>query len=73
MYIFVSPKNYNLLHYYPALHRATNGSDHNISRAITTISKLGGKIYSIDQNYFSQVSNLTGNAKINFLESCCNS
>ncbi len=69
MYIFISPKNYNMQNFHPGLKRAQNALDHSVSRAITIIRQLGGKIYRIDQNSFVQISKLTTDAKIKFLES----
>ncbi len=69
MYIFVSPKHYNLYGFHLPLHREPNKLQHNISRAITILRQLGGKIYHVDQNSFARISKLKGNDKIKFLDS----
>lgn len=69
MYIFICPKNYNLLNFHPAFKRTTNPLNNGVSKAITVIRQLGGKVYRIDQNSFSQIKKLPTDAKIKFLES----
>ena len=69
MYIFVSPKNYNLHGFHPPLHRASNQLQHDIFRAVTILRQLGGKVYHVDRNSFASISKLKGNDKIKFLDS----
>lgn len=69
MYIFISLKNYNLFNFHPTFKRITNPLNNSVSKAITIIRQLGGKVYRVDQNSFAQISKLPTDAKIKFLES----
>ena len=76
MYMLMPPIKHNLLNYYSASQPCENVLNRNILKTLNAIKKIGGKIYhlnQIDQNSFSQISRLTGNAKIKFLESMYNS
>lgn len=76
MYMLMPPIKHNLLNYYSASQPCENVLNRNILKTVNAITKIGGKIYhlnQIDQNSFSQISQLTGNAKIKFLESMYNS
>jgi hypothetical protein len=75
MYIFIPKKYYSSLcspynhTFSPALN--SSKTTHSISNTLAIMQKLGAKVYYIDQNSFTKISKLTGQAKIKFLESNC--
>ena len=75
MYIFLPQEHYDSLpsSYNHTFHAPLNSPEttHNISKTLTIMQKLGAKIYRVDQNSFAKISQLTGKAKIKFLESNC--
>ena len=73
MYIFIPEKKYYPI-YQPYINEHTTQciqKSHGFIDTLTKIKKLGAKVYHIDQNAFAKISQLTGKAKIRFLESCC--
>jgi len=75
MYIFIPKKYYSSLcsPYNNTLHShfSSSKTTHSISNTLAIMQKLGAKVYYIDQNSFTKISKLTGQAKIKFLESNC--
>ena len=75
MYIFLPQKNYSLF-LAPYNHIQDTSlnlpkTGHSISQTLAIMQKLGAKFYHIDQKSFTKISQLTGKAKIKFLESNC--
>lgn len=73
MYIFLPEKKYYPI-YQPYMNEHTTQclkKSHSFIDTLTKIKKLGAKVYHIDQSSFAKISQLTGKAKIRFLESFC--